>query len=72
MMQNAAPMSKHCVKPLRLKAAATPRFKMTGFREGKVQRQVENYAHSSNFTPQQYKVKVVSLKCSLLVVSQVL
>lgn len=26
-------MSKHRVKPVRLKAAATPRFKMTGFRE---------------------------------------
>lgn len=62
--------SLYCMRPLCLKAAVPPRLDMTGFRE--VQRQIENYAHTFNFTPQQNKLKVVSLKHSLSVVSQVL
>lgn len=55
-----------------MKDAVPPRLEMTRFREVEVQRQIENYAHSFDFTPQQNKLKVVSLKHSLSVVSQVL
>lgn len=65
-------MSLHCVKPLCIKATVPPRLEMTGFREVEVQRQIENYAHTFNFALRQNKLKVVSLKRSLSVVSQVL
>lgn len=55
-----------------MKAAVPPGLEITGFREVEVQRQIENYTHTFNFTPQQNKLKVLSLKHSLSVVSEVL
>lgn len=60
------------MKPLCMKTAVPQRLEMTGFREVEVQRQIENYAHTFNFTPQQNKLNIVSLKHSLPVISQVL
>lgn len=65
-------LNLHCMKPLCMKTAVPKRLEMTGFREVEVQRQIENYAHTFNFTPQQNKLNIVSLKRSLSVVSQVL
>lgn len=69
-------VSLYCIKTTVCDSSCAPppppRLEMTGFREVQVQRQIENYAHTFNFTPQQNKLKVVSLKHSLSVVSRVL
>lgn len=71
MLQNTEDVHASFPAPknlLRMKAAVAPRLKMTGFIRVKVQRQIEIYAHTFNFSPQQNKLKVVSLKRSLSVV----
>lgn len=48
-------MCLHCIKPLRMKYTVTLRLDMTMLRIVEVQRPIEDYSHSFNFTPQQNK-----------------